>query len=675
MLPVLLLLLLLATAFLPPVALPAAAAAGATDTSVIALTSVDPPIAGPGVPVTITGTLTAGPRALANPTVRVVLGGAPIVSRGDVARWVGDTRSLTGPELARTTTAGIVGPGQRVPFSLAIPAGKAALPRAWGVVPVAITAGDADPAHDVVLRTFLGWQRTKQYQPLSLAVVAPVTLSPDPALFDADPGRRAAAWRHELAPTGRIQRILDGTDVTGPSGPVPVTWAVDPAILGRDRRTVPQAAADPVSPLVVPLLTRLAASAGRHPLWALPYGDADLAATVTTSPADPTVGSQIQRSATLESVLGVPVRSGVAWLADGGLEAPREQGLRTAYGPLGPAAALVSSSALPTVSGFSGTGDRKSPAGIPLLAWDDALSRLTLQTGTADGGALMTQQFLAETATLLAESPGIERTFVVAIPRSIDPDPQALRAFLGALAATPWIRFVTTDQVQQQAAAREPVSAVGRGTWELAGPAQVDAAALQEIIAERRTIERVARVLGDNGADYRTQWDDTLDQLTSVRWRSAPGARAALTAAVAQAGSQATSGVRVAAQTTNFLADEGVLQVTVVNDLEVPVVGLRLVLTPTNPRLRIVAQPDPVRIEARSRAVIPVRVRAVAAGLVPVTATLTTSDGTALGRTATITVRANPPGRIFYVVSGAIVALVLVLGLARTLRRRRPAAS
>ena len=33
--------------------------------------------------------------------------------------------------------------------------------------------------------------------------------------------------------------------------------------------------------------------------------------------------------------------------------------------------------------------------------------------------------------------------------------------------------------------------------------------------------------------------------------------------------------------------------------------------------------------------------------------------------------RANPPGYLFYIVGGAIVALVLVLGIIRTLRRSR----
>jgi len=173
-----------------------------------------------------------------------------------------------------------------------------------------------------------------------------------------------------------------------------------------------------------------------------------------------------------------------------------------------------------------------------------------------------------------------------------------------------------------------------------------------------------------DGLAYRTLWNDTLDQLPSTRWRSNPGGVATLSSAAAAAGAQATRGVRVADQTTNFLAEEGVLQVTVVNDLDSAVEGVKLVLTPTNPRMRILSEPVPIRIEKESKATVQVRVQAVAAGLVPVTAALTTSDGTPIGVGTTLTVRANPPGRTFYVVAGVGVGLLLVVGMVRSLRRR-----
>jgi hypothetical protein len=281
---------------------------------------------------------------------------------------------------------------------------------------------------------------------------------------------------------------------------------------------------------------------------------------------------------------------------------------------------------------------------------------------------------VAETAAILGESPGVARSFLLAMPRSLDPDVGALRQVLTTLAQTPWVQLVGTAELQQQAATQDPVASTSKGSWDGYGEPQVDAARLTRITEERRTTGEIASVLGANGAAYRNQLWTMLDQLPSVRWRANPSEQDRLDALVTEAASAATQGISVAPQVTNFLADEGTLQVTVVNDLGVEVDGVRLLLNPTNPRLRIVAQPDPIQIGANSKAVVPVRAEALAAGLVPVNATLTTSDGTPIGVPGTITVRANPPGYLFYIVGGAIVALILVFGIVRTLRRSRTAA-
>jgi hypothetical protein len=324
-------------------------------------------------------------------------------------------------------------------------------------------------------------------------------------------------------------------------------------------------------------------------------------------------------------------------------------------------------------SGFSGQAPRRTGSGLTLLAWDDVLSRLSTQTTTAAEGALTTQQLVAEMAAILNESPGVARTFLMAMPRTLDPDVGALRQVLGTLAQTPWVQLVSTSELQQQAATQDPVASTSKGSWTAYGDPQVDAARLSRITEQRRTTGEIASVLGSNGDAYKTRLWTMLDQLPSVRWRANPGERDRLDGLVSEAASAATRGISVAPQTTNFLADEGTLQVTVVNDLGVAVDGVRLLLSPTNARLRIVSQPDPVQIAAGSKAVVPVRAEALAAGLVPVNATLTTQDGTPIGVPGTITVRANPPGYTFYIVGGAIVAVILVFGIVRSLRRSRTA--
>jgi hypothetical protein len=661
----------------PHAASPAAPVPAADPTAppLLTLSAVTPPVIGPGVSVTVTGTVRApAAAALTAPTVRLITVTTPVISRASVTAWASSTTAVTGSEVATAKVPGPVAAGAALPFSLTVPAGRLALSRAFGAMPVAVQLSDPTSGTNEVIRTFIGWQRAPESEPVRLAVVAPVTPTPRAALFSTDTATRTMAWQQELAPAGRVSRILDGTDVSGPAGPVPVTWAVDPTVLGPSLSAGASggsAADDPLTPLITALVTRLATGVGAHPLWALPVADPDLAATTVTAPNDPTVAGLVKNSTSLGTALGVPVTTGVAWPTDGSFEANREPGLRAAFQSTGLTALVGSSSALPVVSGYSGQAPRRTASGIPLLAWDDELTRLATQTTAPQDGVVTGQRFLAETAALLGESPGVTRSFLVALPRTVNPDPGALRTLLGTVAQTPWVQLVTTGALQQQAATQDPVAGTTAGAWPASGAPQIDAARLARIPGQRQAVEEVSSVLGPEGAAYRTPLTTMLDQVPSVRWRQDPTQLATLEVGFAQVSASATSGISVSEQTTNFLADEGTLQVTVVNTLDVPVDGVRLVLAPTNPRLRIVDQPAPVTIGANSRAVVGVKAEALAAGLVPVIATLTTADGAPIGVPGTITVRANPPGYTFYIVGGVVIALILLLGIVRTLRRPR----
>ncbi len=648
----------------PPPSRPLAPLLTAESTSIIEITGVDPPVAAPGVAVTVTGTLHArAGQALNGATLRAVLSRRALVSRDDVQAWVGDVPDLTGTsELSRVAVPGTVAPGARVPFSLVLPADRLRLERPYGATAIALEVSDANPANRQVLRTFVGWSARKEYEPLQLTWVVPLTLEADRDLFAVDANTRSDAWRRQVGPGNRVDRIISGTDAA------PVTWAVDPALLGSGARSAAQVAADPVTPLVTRLVDRLTEASTRHTVWALPYADPDVAASSAANPQDATVRGLVARASAVGDTLKVPARTDVSWPVDGSLEGDREDRLRQVYGGSGPAALLVSASSLPAEAGVSTTADRKGTKGIPLLAWDDRLSALMLDTRTVPSTTLVTQQFIAETAAIVAERPGRSRTFAVVAPRGLDPDAAALARFFAAVGATPWITSTGTGEALSRSAAARPAASGGKGGWSPAGAAQLTGPRLADLGEQRTTIGRVATILGD-GAGFRQQWQEALDQLTSARWRTDPDGWAALQAEAAAAATRATRGIVVSPQTTNFLADEGVLQITVVNDLDDPVENLQLNLAPTNARMRIDRQPDPVRIAAHSKATVQARAVAVAAGLVPINAWLTTSDGTRVGQGATITVRANPPGGWLYVISGAVVALVFLGGIIRTLRR------
>ncbi len=61
----------------------------------------------------------------------------------------------------------------------------------------------------------------------------------------------------------------------------------------------------------------------------------------------------------------------------------------------------------------------------------------------------------------------------------------------------------------------------------------------------------------------------------------------------------ATRAIRVVPRSVNLLAEQGTLQVTVVNGLDYVVDDIRLKLVPNNPRIQIVEQPGPITHRAR----------------------------------------------------------------------------
>ena len=91
-------------------------------------------------------------------------------------------------------------------------------PAAYGAIPLSVQSGTAS------VRTFAGYQRTKQYQPMSISWAVPLTLDPDPNLFGGSGAARETAWTEALADGSRVYRVIGATE------DAPVTWAIDPTL-------------------------------------------------------------------------------------------------------------------------------------------------------------------------------------------------------------------------------------------------------------------------------------------------------------------------------------------------------------------------------------------------------------------------------------------------------------
>ena len=184
---------------------------------------------------------------------------------------------------------------------------------------------------------------------------------------------------------------------------------------------------------------------------------------------------------------------------------------------------------------------------------------------------------------------------------------------------------------------------------------------------------RLAPVLGADKAaatELAARWHDRLDQALSARWRGSSAYAAYLTATLATV-TTVTTGVRVLPGTLNFLAEQGAVQIVVVNDLDAEIRGLSLVLQPQNARVVVLDAPVPLTVGAHSKATVRVEVRALAAGPVPMTASLRAPDGSTVGTSAEILLRANPPAGWWGWAFAGLNGVLFVVGLVRSLRRKR----
>ncbi len=705
---------------LPPVpeasAAPAVEANSTTTPAVppltVSLTSLTPTVAVPKASIRINGSVrNASGVSIDLPVATALIGRGPLTSRQAVSDWAGAGSGQALREVAHVSVGKTLAPGALAAFTLTIPASEISHSDPFAVLPLQVEVAGATSAgtqKSGEVHTFLPTLATiKAFEPMSIAWLVPLTLDPDPALHGMPSPARTAAWTRAVGPGSRLDRVIQGTENAN------VTWAIDPAILGPPTASAQDASAplatptpstsgtptpggvrtpDPVTAITTALAGRLRAAAPRHTLWTLPYADPDLDAVLPLTTGNRGLSTLISHPSTVDVAVG-PARSDIAWPVAGTLTPQSQAQLKSAYAAPGLTAAVTSASTLGSQDGSITGASHKSGIGLPLLAYDDSLSRTVAQTSSKAAGALTIQRFLADSMALLGERPGTRnRSVLVAEPRTFAGDPAVLRSLFAAVAReAPWLVPATTDQILAASETLPPEPLVGgqgitgiTGTPTTSpaaptaspgtpdplspGPSRLTRAGLATIPVTLTDINGVASILGD-GRLFSATWHDAQVQKLSARWRDHPEGLGAIDTATRAAIDTVGRSVRVAPSSVNFFADKGVLQVTVVNDLDVPIHDVHLTLTPAQPRLRIERQPGPLKIGAKSRANVPLQVTSIAAGLVSVKAVLTTRNGTPLGRNANVNVRVQPPATWLYWVLGGFAGLILVLGTQRSLRR------
>ena len=764
----------------------------------VQVSEVSPAVATPGQPVAVRVAVT---NTAATPTTGPVeitlrLGSPGSVLTRTQVRAFADKPSTTGRLVARATSTAPVPAKGTTAVNVTIPGPAISSSRPFGVLPVTLqeqvvaappaptptttaTRGatptptpsrtasgrtSSVPGAPVVQThgTFLPFQTRKEYQPLDVAVVAPLTLDPDPELVNATGTERKAAWDRAVGPGSRIERILDTTQDEA------VTWAVDPAILGPEAEsetradaddeppgptapatgtpstpaptsmppgmptstptassagtptatppatppaptatpsTPPTAPAPPATPSTAPaaptttptpgatppappvdtaapvqasLRRRLALLAQTHPVWALPREDPDLSALVAAGASPDTLTRYLGEDDGLAQALEVAGVARVAWPVGTPLSRSAMQEVQSAFGAGGPTAQLVPARSLDTDPDVTGGAVRRTASGRLVLAADDELSRLLTSATDGQSAGDVTQRALAETVALLAESPGRRRAVLLAADRGFDPDPTALSSLLAGLRSAPWIQRVGTGELldPRTSSTTADLSEIPRADPSGAQPpaSPLTSTALERTQSAYADVRGLTSVLSATPTSAIVPDSGTLDALVSSRWRGRTSAWQELFTDVSQRLHTLTTGVTVVPSTINFFAEHGIMQVTVVNQLDVEVHDIHLVLDPQGrpPRLRVTKEPPPLTIRPGSRTTVRVQVEAIAAGVVPVSAHLATPENTRLGTDATVRVRVQPTNGWVMLALGGLAGVVFLAGLYRALRAGRP---
>jgi len=665
-----------------PIALTAAPAAVTTAPAAvtpagltISVSAITPAVARPGQTVTVTGTIdNAGESPLSVPVVRLVRGTTTIDTRDAVTTWAGTTTRAAGSVLASERIHEPVPAGGSTAFRLRVHAVTGLATATWGVLPVSVEAGS------VVLHTFLGFQRVKEYEPLRTAWLVPITLGPDPDLWGPPGATREKAWRTALGTGSRLDRLVMATQSE------PVTWAIDPLLLHPAAApptsatpsptpttstsgglSVAQAAGPEEASLRTQLAARLTALAKEHGPILLPDDDADIAAAAALPDYASAVDSLVRDAA--QSAGAVDGRADVAWPAGGPWTSTVERSIASVYGGT-PKAVVLPRSAMTGIDPAIGSTAR-TRSGTPLLLAEDSATATAAEAMSErpdHGSGAATEQVVATTAVVLGERPGVSRDLLLDLPRGADVSVPAAASFFSALGSVPWLAPTGVSQLVSDAAKADRTGAGGGSIAATTTPLrQVPASAY----AALRTASSVGAQIRADGESVGPRWTAALEVLLSAQWRGDPAPWRALYDDVAAQVQTTTRAVHVSPQTISFLADRGRVQVTVVNDLDVEVQDVTVELIPDNPRLRIDSTPQTVRIGPHSRTTTAFDATALAAGPVGLTARILGPTGVEVGRETVVQVAVTPTGSWIYWALGGLAALAFGGGLVRNIRRRR----
>ena len=480
-----------------------------------------------------------------------------------------------------------------------------------------------------------------------------------------------------------------------PLQPVPVTWALDPALVddastmadGYRIGTGDDAPEGAGAEVAGTWLDELGAAVGGGVVLPLPYADPDVSAAVRSQLTNEVqVAMTNDRSSSLVETLDPAVTLDYVWPPDGLID----QRALDALSFTGISTVILDAETLPFLDGTPiaspSARTRVEARGGPLTALlvDRGLSAIVESGATyPTAGPLAVQRLMSELLMIQAELPSHQRSFVIAPERRWDPEPSYAADLLAATGRVPWIEPVTLPAV-----AASPPEETERATA-VQFPAEERAQLLRrDYLADvdnlQRDLDAFADILPPGDTLARSFDMGVLRQLSSA-WRDAPAEAASRLQELTKVVDHTMGLVHIASSQSDDAADQrsdnpvtvtltshsGTVPVTIANELDTAV---RVRVRIDSPQLEVRGNGEVTQtIPAHRQVPVDIRATAKTSGIFPLTVTLSTPSGLRYGEPVELFVRSTAYGRTALLITGAAMAALLVAVAVRLVRRARRA--
>ncbi len=666
--------------------------------------SISPRAVTPASKISLSGYLqNTANQPISGITVRLRYSGRPLASRGELAQQANTGAPALPAQTARPQQLRRpLAPGARQTWRLNTTAKELGF-QTFGVYPLSVEASDAAGRPLGAQRTFLTFvpkDYKKRLKPTKIAWVWPLVDAPHRTIDNKFNDDKLA---DAFAQGGR----LNGLVAAARTAKTPLTWAVDPALLD-DARTMTKpytvkGEQRPQSAAAERWLADVKAAVGGQSYFATPYADIDVTALVRRGRVADV--KDAYSAAAMESVRTTFGRAPAptAWPPEG----VADQNTLNQLSRIGTRVFLMSSDVLPGAPSLTYTPS--AAIALPTssgtryaVAGDRPISSIIGSDTHAPGAEVLAEQrFLAETAMITAERPGLQRTLLVAPPRRWNPSERFAERLLSDTAAARWLQPTTLDEVTRLATGTGGTGgsggadgsggtdgAAGTGGPRPAGggvPAQrtfagypavyhgheLTASYLKSVRATQVRARRFASIFDPPLAGF----DQGVLRLESSAWRgrrAAARARAARTALRAQLGADMRKVYFVLNKGPSLAGEIGQVPVTIANDMPGHSITVHLKVESEYPaKLQIGKFRSLVTIPPEKKVTIQIPMKAAANGKTNVQLELLSPGRKSIEVVRQMQVNATGFGRTaLLITTGALVVLFLGVGI-RVMRTRR----